>query len=124
MHRVFLIALLPLAACGTPQEQCIRNAGKDIRILNGLINTTRANINRGYAISSQEYFENEEQACGEIAGEVVYCDVAVAHSRDVAVAIDLNAEQAKLNSLTQKHADLSQRASSVVDDCKRRNPEA
>jgi len=124
MRRFLLYTLLPLAACATPLEQCINNAGKDIRVLSGLIATTQGNISRGYALRTENYFEDEEQACGEVNGETVYCDVPVAFSRQVPLAIDLNAEQAKLNSLLTKRDELSQTATSVVAQCRVVYPEA
>ncbi|MGR3291644.1 MAG: hypothetical protein ACU0C9_10685, partial [Paracoccaceae bacterium] len=120
----FLIVLLPLVACATPQQQCIANAGKDIRVLSGLINTTQANINRGYGLRTEEFLENENQLCGVVNGEKVYCSVAVANSREVPVALDLTAEAAKLNSLLQKRGQLSSRTNAVIAECRLHFPEA
>ena len=118
MRRYLVLFLLPLAACATPQEACISNATKDIRVLDKLIATTRGNVNRGYAIETQEFFETEKQVCGEVGGKKVYCDVAVADTRDVPVAIDLNAEQSKLNSLVTKRDQLVVQAESVIAQCR------
>ncbi len=118
MHRLPILALLLLAACATPLERCIASATKELRVLSGLIASTRANINRGYAIVTENYFVTEEQVCGLVDGEAVYCDIPVAESRDVPVAIDLNAEQAKLDSLLTKRAELAMRADAVIGHCK------
>ncbi|MEE9387061.1 MAG: hypothetical protein V3U96_00495 [Paracoccaceae bacterium] len=123
MRKIFLVALLPLVGCVSAQELCIANAGKDIRVLSGLIATTQANITRGYAIHTEEFFDNELQLCGVIEGEEVYCEVAVAYSRNIPVAIDLNVEQAKLTSLIKKQAELSNRANSVIAQCQAQYPE-
>jgi len=118
MHRLPILALLLLAACATPLERCIASATKELRVLSGLIASTRANINRGYAIVTENYFVTEEQVCGLVDGEAVYCDIPVAESRDVPVAIDLNAEQAKLDSLLTKRAELKMRADAAIGHCK------
>ncbi|MEE9427969.1 MAG: hypothetical protein V3V25_07455 [Paracoccaceae bacterium] len=123
MRRILMIALLPLVGCASPQEQCIANAGNDIRVVSKLIATTRANINRGYGIRTEEFFENERQVCGIIDDKEVFCDVAVADSRQVPVALDLNTEKSKLDSLLEKHAQLSQRANAVVAECQIRYPQ-
>ncbi|MGR3343397.1 MAG: hypothetical protein ACU0DI_09280 [Paracoccaceae bacterium] len=117
MHRLSILALLLLAACATPLERCIASATKELRVLSGLIASTQANINRGYAIVTENYFVTLEQVCGEVEGEKVYCDVPVAKSRDVPVAIDLNAEQAKLNSLLTKRAGLGDQAEARIEYC-------
>lgn len=122
MHRLPILALLLLAACATPLERCIASATKELRVLSGLIASTRANINRGYAIVTENYFVTEEQVCGLVDGEAVYCDVPVAESRDVPVAIDLNAEQAKLNSLLTKRAELGQQAEARIEYCNIQHP--
>jgi len=124
MRPIGLIALFLLAGCVSPQQACIANAQKDIRILNSLINEAQTNIDRGYAVRTEEFFENEQQQCGVVNGEIVYCDVAVADTRHVPYAIDLNAEAAKLNSLIAKRQDLGKRSAAVVAECKIRYPEA
>ena len=123
MRRYFILALLPLAACATPLERCIASVTKELRVLSGLISVTQANINRGYAVVTENYFVTFEQVCGEVEGEKVYCDVPVAKSRDVPVAIDLNVEQAKLNSLVAKRAELADRAEAEIENCKIQHPE-
>ncbi len=124
MFRLPILALLVLAACSTPRERCIAGATRDIRVLSGLIATTRGNINRGYAIVTEEFLETEEQVCGVVDGQEVFCDVPVANSRDVPQAIDLNAEQAKLNSLLQKRSELEARSNAVSAECRLLHPES
>ena len=124
MFRLPILALLVLAACSTPRERCIAGATRDIRVLSGLIATTRGNINRGYAIVTEEFLETEEQVCGVVDGQEVFCDVPVANSRDVPQAIDLNAEQAKLNSLLQKRSELEARSNAVIAECRLLHPES
>jgi len=123
MRRIFLLALLPLVACASPQEQCIANATKDLRVLNKLIAVSQANVDRGYAIEVQEYIELSKEVCGEVDGEKVYCEVPETKKRKVPVAIDLNIEQAKLNSLLTKRSQLSVQAEKQIAACKTAYPE-
>ncbi|MFV2002532.1 MAG: hypothetical protein ACC619_06080 [Paracoccaceae bacterium] len=123
MYKFISPALLFLAACATPLEQCISNATQDLRVLNGLITTTQGNIQRGYAIVVQEYFVTEQQVCGELNGEAVYCDVPVVQNREVASAIDLNVERAKLVSMRAKQRELSAQAEAGITRCRAENPE-
>ena len=124
MNRYVLFALLPLAACATPQEQCIANSGRDIGVLSSLIATTQANITRGYGLRTVEFLVNEEQVCGTIDNEEVYCDVAVADTRQVPFAVDLDVEAAKLASLQSKRQELVARQSAVIAECRLQFPEA
>ena len=100
MRKLMIFGLLGLAACATPQEQCISNAGKDLRVFDQLIRTTQGNLARGFALEDKTVFVNTDQVCGvDAEGNDVICEVAVAEEERVAVAIDLDEEQRKLNSL-------------------------
>ena len=123
MRQVSVPLLLLLAACATPLEQCIASASRGLRVLDGLVASTRANIDRGYAIVTENFFITEEQVCGQIDEKPVYCDVPVAESREVPVAIDLNAERAKLDSLLTKRAELAMRAEAAIGNCRTLYPE-
>lgn len=123
MNRYVLLALLPLAACATPQEQCIANSGRDIGVLGSLIASTQTNIIRGYGLRTVEFLVNDEQVCGTVDNEEVYCNVAVADTRQVPYAVDLNAEAAKLASLQTKRQELILRQGAVIAACKLQFPE-
>ena len=49
MKRFALPVLALLAACGTPQEQCINRNTRDLRTVDRLITETEGNLQRGYA---------------------------------------------------------------------------
>lgn len=123
MRRFVIAGALLLAACATPREACIQNARQNLHVVDSLIATTKANIERGYALESQDYIDTEQQVCGKLNGQKVYCDVAVVKTREVPVAIDLNAEQAKLASLVAKRKELAARAKSAAAECARRYPD-
>lgn len=124
MRRFIPFVVLLLAACASPLERCISNAGKELRVMSGLIATTQGNIDRGFGIRTEEFFENERQVCGVANGKNIYCNVVVADSREVPFAIDLNVEAAKLNSLLAKRDEMEARRSAQVDQCQAAFPAA
>lgn len=122
MRGIFLPALLALVACGTPQERCISAASKDIRVLDRLISASRSNIERGYAFERKPYYYTVRQVCGEVDGEKLYCNVPETGYRSVPVSIDLNVEQAKLNSQLAKRSQLATEISRKITACKTAYP--
>jgi len=111
---IALPALILLTACATPREACIANANRDGRVLNTLISQTQANLNRGFAISErQEVRVRFEVACEKTDTVTV---------RD-AVAIDLVAERAKLESLLERQRQNRINAQSAVEQCIAVHPE-
>jgi len=123
MRIILLAGLLMLVACATPQEQCISRATEQVGVMNKLIASTKRNVARGYAVRSEEYFETEEQICGEVDGKPVYCDIPVAKKRNVPVAIDLNVEKAKLRSLRVRRDKMAAIANAAAQECRRAFPE-
>ena len=116
-------ALAILGACATPQERCVSQATKNVRVLDKLIGETRGNIARGFALKTESFVVNETQKCGQEAGKDVFCDVAVADERTVPVAIDLDDEQKKLDSLLTRRAGMAAAGKSAVASCQARFPE-
>jgi hypothetical protein len=130
MKRLSFLALAALAACGTPQEQCISRNTRDLRTVDKLIAETEGNLARGYAFETVTVYEDEW----------VYCEQApVAESQPAPPprlclderpvteqrpkAIDLNAEARKLDSLKAKRRDLARQAEQVIAACKAQYPQ-
>ena len=124
MRRIVILALLPLAACGTPREACISRATKDLRVVDRLIVASQTNLDRGYAIGTQSYITHERELCGKSKGKNIYCSVPVTAQRKVPVAINLNDEQAKLDSLIEKREQLELRTSATISQCRISHQEA
>ena len=61
-----LASVLLLVACGTPQEQCIRKATSQTRMLNRLIAESQTNLARGYTYRTEERHHFRWMACGPI----------------------------------------------------------
>jgi hypothetical protein len=128
-RALFLPALLIIAACGTPQEQCISASTRDARVVSQLISETETNIARGYALETVVELNKEWVDCTPVPTEkkpnpkpkMCFVDVPTEVTRPV--AIDLNAERAKLTSLRQKQADQARQATAIVVQCQALYPE-
>ena len=124
IRPAILSGLLALAACATPQEQCIANASKNLRVVEGLIQTTRGNLARGFALEKRQVLVNQEQVIGvDEDGDDIVIDTAVAEDTLVPVAIDLAGEQAKLDSLLARQGELVRQRNAAVQQCIALHPE-
>ncbi len=92
-----MAALLALAACGTPQQQCISAVTHDLTVVDKLIVETQTNIDRGYAYITVPGTITRFVDCTP-KPTVKHpnprprrCLEEVAHTYSRAVAIDLNA---------------------------------
>lgn len=129
MKRLILAPLLLLAACGTPQEQCISANTRDLRVVERLIRETEGNLARGYGYVTVTEYETDWVDCTPAPTEdnpnpprdLCFDRVPVSVRKEV--ALDLNAEAAKLESLKAKRALLSRAAESVIAQCKAKYPE-
>jgi hypothetical protein len=128
MRPAFIILpLLALAACATPREQCIGDATRDTRILSSLINETRANLSRGYALDERQDVRTLTRSCrGEHEDGSTFrypCNETETFTTTVPVAIDLNAEQAKLRSLEERFVQTQAGSNQAVAQCIAVHPE-
>jgi hypothetical protein len=127
---LILTGLVGLSACGTPQEQCIASVTRDMRVVDGLIAETEANLSRGYALEKTVKYRPEWAICGysepteenpEPSPELCLDDVPYESTRPA--AIDLNAERAKLASLREKRAQQGAEAAAAIAACQAAYPE-
>lgn len=132
MKRSLLSVLLLLAACGTPQEQCINAATRDMRVVDRLIKEAEGNIARGYAFEEVTVWVTRWEVCGppppppaegEEPQRPRMCLEDVPQTTRRAVAIDLAAEAAKLKGLKAKRAEQAKAAAPAIAQCKARYPE-
>ena len=131
MRRLTLAPLLLLAACGTPQEQCINRNTRDLRTIQKLVDETQANIARGYAIEEYTVWVPVWQICevpvqtdpNKPAPPPRYCFEEEPQTRTRPKAIDLRAEGAKLDSLLERRDQLARAAQPVIAQCKAQYPE-
>lgn len=128
-----LTFLAALAACGTPQEQCIARETRDLRILDRLIAETEGNITRGYAIEEYtidiSYWGTCLVAQAPDATGVRPPPIAEPCLQDREVtrtrpkAIDLGAERSKLASMQDKRRELARGAERAIAQCRAQFPE-
>jgi hypothetical protein len=130
MKRLVILSLAALAACGTPQEQCINRNTRDLRTVDRLIVETQGNLKRGYALETVTRFEDYWDTCLErevVNGQVTVvprsCLREYSYTEQRPKAIDLKAEAQKLESLKVKRAELARTAEPLIAQCKAQYPE-
>ncbi|KQI72423.1 hypothetical protein AN191_08905 [Loktanella sp. 5RATIMAR09] len=124
---LFILPFAVLTACATPREQCISEVTRDTRILSSLINETRANLARGYAIEQEQDVRTIRRTCrGRNDDGTTFtfrCDETDTFTTSVPVAIDLNAERAKLESLEERFKQSQAASNQAVAQCIALHPE-
>ena len=124
---IIMLPLAVLAACATPREQCINDATRDSRVLTRLVNETQANIARGYALEEVQEVRTVRSTCrGRNPDGSIFtfaCEETDTVTRTQPVAIDLNAERAKLQSLNERLAQIRANTDQSVAQCLATYPE-
>ncbi|NHB76213.1 hypothetical protein [Rhodobacter calidifons] len=129
MKRLTILALAALAACGTPQEQCISRNTRDLRTVDRLIQEAEGNLARGYAFETVTVYETYWTTCerpareGQPAPPPRPCLDERPVTRQQPKAIDLKEEARKLDSLKEKRKELARQAEKVIAACKAQYPE-
>lgn len=130
MKRLTFLALAALAACGTPQEQCINRNTRDLRTVDRLIRESEGNLARGYAYETVTVFEEYWRSCpgpraaeGQPPSPPRMCLDRRPETEQRPKAIDLNEEARKLESLKEKRKSLERQAEKIVAACKAEYPE-
>lgn len=126
-RALILVPLLALTACETPREACISSVTYDLNVVNDLIETSRANLQRGYGIEERQEIRTVPYMCSiehDDGSETEYpCDRTETYYREVPVAIDLQAEQAQLDQLLAQQQRLSRQSSAAIQQCIAVHPE-
>ncbi|OYU38537.1 MAG: hypothetical protein CFE33_14640 [Pseudorhodobacter sp. PARRP1] len=129
MKRIVLPALLLLTACGTPQENCISGATRDMRVVDRLITESERNLERGYAYETVTRTRTVWRPCefggprGKPDARPHMCLDDEDFTEQRVVSIDLNAEAAKLASLKAKRAAQAKAAGPAIKACRAQYPE-
>lgn len=130
MKRMSFLVFAALAACGTPQEQCVSRNTRDLRTVDRLIRESEGNLARGYAYETVTVFEDEWVRCprppvaeGQPAPQPRLCLDRRPVTEQRPKAIDLNEEARKLDSLREKRKSLARQAEKVIAACKAQYPE-
>jgi len=128
MHPALVVfPLVFLAACATPREQCINDANRDASVLSGLINQTQGNLERGYALEQRQDVRTVRGICrgrNEDGSTFTFsCEETDTFTTTVPVAIDLNAERAKLQSLQERFTLVRATSNQAIAQCIAIHPE-
>lgn len=128
MRSLLLLSpLLILAACTTPRESCVSDASREIRTINNLISKTRGNLSRGYAIERRQEVRTVRSQCQGTNDDgstfTFRCDKTRTVTRRSPVAIDLNGERAKLESLEQRKQQMLSNRNAAIQQCNALYPE-
>ena len=123
------VAFAALTACATPQQQCVNTATYDLRVLDSLIAETEGNLQRGFAYQESIAVTPQWQFCGGGWGGynlnvgTQMCWVNQPTPVQQPVAIDVNAEKAKLNSLRQRRAQQERATQAALAQCQAQFPQ-
>ncbi len=130
MKRFLMIsAMLTLSACGTPQERCIAEVSGNLTIVDLLIGEAEENLARGFAyaevVQTMPQFVDctPKPTLAQPNPAPRQCLVEVARTVNRPVAIDLNAEAAKLAGLKAKRGQLATSTSTGIASCRQKFPE-
>jgi len=136
LPRAFvLLPLVLLAACGTPQEQCIRNNTGELRRIDRLIAETQGNLARGYSYQDQIIVTHEWVPCDGpgfggpgfgLGGRPTRTGMCIEPDEQTIrreVPIDPSVEARKLENLQARRKALLPAADRAVQACKATYPE-
>ena len=124
---IILAPFALLAACATPQQQCLDNVTQELRVNTFLIAQTQANLDRGYAIDRQQRVSRGFDMCRERAADGVVsstlCRTTQVRNVDVPQAINLDVERDTLDQLLARRAVLERQSADAVAQCRALYPE-
>jgi hypothetical protein len=125
----WLAVLAALAACATPQERCISEATRDIKVVDHLIARDRATLDRGYALAVETWVHPRLQFCQGLVSFDGYVGIGTStcieprsESRVVAEAVDLDVVARRLASLERKRVELADRTETGIASCRATYP--
>ncbi|MCF2871097.1 hypothetical protein L0664_08465 [Octadecabacter sp. G9-8] len=127
--KIILITLplLALAACSTPREQCISTANSQLRTLDRLVNVTRGNVQRGFALTSVQDVRVVQSTCqgrNEDGTEFRFdCEETQTRTRQEPVTIDIAEERRKLAQLEERRDQAARDAVEQTQQCIAMHPE-
>ena len=117
--RILAVFVLPLllAGCGSPLQNCVSNANRDLTVVDRLIAESMENLSRGYALEKRPAVRSGFELCVSPDDPFLFCTTRDLTVEEQPVAIDAVAEQAKLRSLQAKRGELAARADLAKAAC-------
>ena len=124
MKRVALLAPLLLTACFlTPQEQCIHDARKDYVAQERQIELIQGNLDRGYAIHTQQVLATVPDTCYTELEEPYTCFREEWQTIETPVEIDFHEERRKLRDAQNRLQAMTPGVNAAIAQCRRIYPE-
>ena len=125
-----LFALAPLAvlsACATPQQQCLDTVAQKLRVNTYLIAQTQGNLDRGYALDTEQRITPSTRICYErdVRGGLSpnFCDEPQYRTIDVPRPVNLRIERETLDQLLATRAVLQRQSTAAAAQCRAIYPE-
>ena len=125
-----LLAFAPLAvmaACVSPQQQCLTDATRELRINDALIAKTQANLDRGFAVDVEQRVSTRPGFCRDdrigATQRYSFCNQVRVRNVGVPEPINTRIEQETLDQLIDKRAQLQRAAQSRVGQCRALYPQ-
>ncbi|SFB00614.1 hypothetical protein SAMN05421688_2305 [Poseidonocella pacifica] len=123
MWKFALPAVLIIAGCASPQQQCVSRANKDLRVIDRLIAEKQEIVTRGYAVVTETETRTRFERCRDEDGDARLCRVERDFERTRPVAVNLEEQRDILRQLRAKRAQLADEAQSRIAACRTAYPE-
>jgi hypothetical protein len=124
---LLVLPLVALVACATPREACIRDAQRQVTLLNQQIATTQGNIDRGYALAEVQDIRTITTTCtgtNEDGSTFTFpCQETRTITRQEPVAINVAEERAKLADLIERRDAAAEATNARIQQCIAMHPE-
>ena len=122
-HYALLPALILIAACATPQEQCINTASNEVRTIRSGISTAQGNIGRGYAIHRSTESYQVPDICHDSNKKPYRCFETEYRTVETPVSINVAEERRKLAALQKRLPAAMRQMKAGVANCRVQFPE-
>jgi hypothetical protein len=123
MKRLAALALLLLATACSPLQQCLYDAGREVKRLERLAEEARGNIERGYAIHRQTVAVPFVGVCPDQNGNPVPCQQVEYEEIETPVAINIAEERRKLAELERRLVQARRQSEAAIAQCHAQHPE-
>lgn len=117
------LALMALAACGTPLQQCLSHASNDLRVLENERAERQRSLDRGYMIERRATPFVGTQICRTASGAPVVCSRYFRGWDDFPVPVNRRVEERRIALLDQLIAEERRRAAPAQAACQAQFPE-
>ena len=112
-----------LAACATPQKQCIARETAEYRAVSAQIEELEETLERGYALHRQTVPFTETRICRVTGKEPYLCPRTRFHTIETPVSVDIDDTRKKLARLKAQRVKLAPAATAAREACIRAYPE-